>query len=357
MDLLGRTVRKNTSSRAIGVVAIVACVSLLLTACEPDSMLRLLGNERVADTAAAQATDPSGTTGEHSNSGAHAATDAGAGTASDGDADSHAHTTTADDAVRSSGPRVEAPPSSEERTGNFLVKCRFSHREQVDPIVNPGPPGTQSMHLHDFFGNTSTASDSTYASMTAAGTTCVVGGDTAAYWAPTLLDPHGDPVKPEQLYSYYRNRPAAYSATVAFPPDFRLIAGGVDEYPENVWWNCHDDDSETVRYDAPPRCTTSNLTAAIMFPNCWDGVNLDAADHRSHVVYPTGSRCPASHPVKLPDVRYAIHYPKGSGGPGWTLADGTTVPHADFWNTWDQTEFERWLDDCTRVRTCGRVHD
>ena len=28
--------------------------------------------------------------------------------------------------------------------GLFIVNCPFSHRKQVDPIVNPGPSGTPS---------------------------------------------------------------------------------------------------------------------------------------------------------------------------------------------------------------------
>ena len=34
---------------------------------------------------------------------------------------------------------------------NFVVRCGFSHRAKVDPIVTPG--GT-AFHMHDFFGNT-----------------------------------------------------------------------------------------------------------------------------------------------------------------------------------------------------------
>ena len=62
------------------------------------------------------------------------------------------------------------PPSTEAAAGTFIVNCPFSHRKQVDPIVNPGPSGTKSGHMHDFLGNRSVDSNSTYASMTAAAT-------------------------------------------------------------------------------------------------------------------------------------------------------------------------------------------
>jgi len=47
------------------------------------------------------------------------------------------------------------------------------------------------------------------------------------------------------------------------------------------------------------------------FPTCWDGVNLDSPDHKSHVAYPskgtfesTNWECPDSHPVRLPQILY-----------------------------------------------------
>src|SRR5918998_5144710 len=93
----------------------------------------------------------------------------------------------------------KAPASSaqeEAPTGaNFVVQCGFSKQAQVDPIVNPGEPGTpeaKAHHLHDFFGNTTTDSNSTLESLRAGGTTCPTPetlppgedaplGDTAAY--------------------------------------------------------------------------------------------------------------------------------------------------------------------------------
>jgi len=46
--------------------------------------------------------------------------------------------------------------------------------------------------------------------------------------------------------------------------------------------------------------------------SCWDGKNLDSADHKSHISYPasgtmeSGGPCPASHPVKIPQVMYEV---------------------------------------------------
>ncbi len=59
----------------------------------------------------------------------------------------------------------------------------------------------------------------------------------------------------------------------------------------------------------PNRNCPNGLRAQIFFPSCWDGENLDSADHRSHMAYPTGpahdnGRCPESHPVHLISIFY-----------------------------------------------------
>jgi hypothetical protein len=52
---------------------------------------------------------------------------------------------------------------------------------------------------------------------------------------------------------------------------------------------------------------------------CWDGKNLDSPDHKSHVAYPsngpatftgssTGGNCPATHPVKIPQIMLEVCY-------------------------------------------------
>jgi len=48
---------------------------------------------------------------------------------------------------------------------NFVVRCGFSHRAQVDPIVDFGKT---AHHMHDFFGNTTTSANSTLESLRAA---------------------------------------------------------------------------------------------------------------------------------------------------------------------------------------------
>ena len=68
--------------------------------------------------------------------------------------------------------------------------------------------------------------------------------------------------------------------------------------------------SDTVDIPASPSCKMIRQT--IIFPTCWDGENLDSADHKSHVAYPSSGTfesvgpCPASHPVRLPQLMYEV---------------------------------------------------
>ena len=243
------------------------------------------------------------------------------------------------------------PPSTDSGRGVFKVRCTFSHQRQVDPIVNPGPSGTPSGHLHDFLGNRSTDSNSSYSSMVSAGTTCSSIADTAGYWSPSLIGPDGKLVQPRTMFAYYRNKPVKYGTTMSFPKDFRLIAGGVGSFP-NAGWSCEQDAANMI--ESPPDCGSEMLVLHVRFPNCWDGVNIDSGDHRSHVTYADDQRCPSSHPVKVPEIFLHVRYPQGVKAR--ILADGTLAPHADFWNTWQQPALDDLVQRCLRAGVdCGTL--
>jgi hypothetical protein len=250
-----------------------------------------------------------------------------------------------------------------EQPGSFRAVCKLSHQAQVDPIVAPGM--AMSAHQHDFFGNRSTSATSTYATMATATTTCTNVLDLAGYWSPSLVSPTGAVVRPTQAVFYYRNRPTDYGHTVAFPPDFRLVAGGATAFP-NTYWTC-DGDSDTsfsTRRATIPNCgSTGKVKLHVFFPSCWDGQHLDAPDHRSHMAYGLDDHgnvdgtnpdtCPPGYPVKVPQLDFRVLFPVGDAT-GYHLSDGEQLAHSDFWNTWVQSELERLVDACLRAgKSCG----
>ena len=70
----------------------------------------------------------------------------------------------------------------------------------------------------------------------------------------------------------------------------------------------------------------------LIFPQCWDGVNLETND-QSHVAYAPGCDddihcfalpCPALHPVKIPEINLFLEVKNYDGG-AHVFGDGTDV--------------------------------
>ncbi len=247
-------------------------------------------------------------------------------------------------AVAAAAAVAATPPGSgpQGRAGQFVVECAWSHSSFDDPIVHPRHSGAS--HRHDFFGNTTTAAGSTYEELLASPTSCQQRLDTAAYWAPSLLAVDGRPVVPIAATAYYRVGAGVDPLTVAaYPPDLRMLGGGS---AASAGWTCRAGSGRSV---APPPCAaTTGLRLAVLFPDCWDGMHTDSADHRTHVATSDPAGCPDSHPVPIPQLELVIDY--GDVDPaGLALSSGpVTAAHADFWNAWDQAKLESEVELCLR---------
>ena len=239
---------------------------------------------------------------------------------------------------------------------NFVSSCTFSHSAPDDPIVFFGQPGAS--HDHSFVGNTSTSASSTLASLLATGTTCHRPADTAAYWMPTLLV-DGRPVMPNHAQIYYRR--ATTRHVEAFPPGFRMVAGDAQATSPQArrvtFWNCGVLGGVRAAMGVPtcPNARRAGLRLHVTFPSCWDGKNLDSANHQSHVAYPVRGQCPSRYAHALPQISLIYRYPT-TGGAGVTLASGGQFSgHADFFNAWRQSDLQALVDGCLNaLRHCQR---
>jgi hypothetical protein len=239
---------------------------------------------------------------------------------------------------------------------SFISVCGFSHQAFDDPIVYPGRPGLS--HNHTFVGNTSTDASSTLATLRAQGTTCRRRGDTAAYWAPTLLV-QGALQIPVVAEIYYRR--LADAKLKPFPPGLKMIAGNsLAVAPQSIlvtYWDCGDL-SDVPRNGAVPPCLAgSTLRLRVNFPDCWDGKHLDSANHRSHMAYSAGGRCLRGHPVAVPAISLIYRYvmPSVANPTDIYLASGGQYSgHADFINSWNQAALKKLVNTClNRYRHCG----
>ena len=243
-------------------------------------------------------------------------------------------------ATAAAQPRREMPRGPL-HDGIFLSVCLPSHVAKDDPIVHPGEPGAS--HQHEFFGNTTTDASSTYPSLRAGTTTCRIAADKAGYWVPTLYV-DGVRVAPIRVNAYYL-RGRGPGTTAAFPAGLKVVAGdGEATTPQSTditGWKCSGIQATGLKAD-PVACPAgSHEVLVIRFPDCWNGKDLDSADHKSHLAYRVGRTCPAGYPVRIPRLSLNVHYDLTSTET-LTLASGSIYSaHADFFNAWTQPVLAR----------------
>ena len=208
-----------------------------------------------------------------------------------------------------------------------------------------------------FFGNETTSASSTYATLQAGASNCDQQLDTAAYWVPALYD-NDVLVQPTKSVAYYRPGVGVDPTTLQpYPPGLMIIAGNAGaEQPQSaavVAWTCG---VGIERNALPPTCSASRpLRMLITFPDCWDGVHVDSADHRSHMAYSSGGVCAASHPVPVPQLQFSVAYEFSGDPASLSLGSGDIITgHADFFNSWNQAKLTSEIKICLQRKVvCG----
>lgn len=254
-----------------------------------------------------------------------------------------------------------AVPGHVVRVPEFNATCTYSHSKPDDPIVLPGLPGAS--HMHSFFGNKSTDAFSTTQSLlTNKPTSCTPAEDLSAYWIPSLYE--GDKaVEAEGMIVYYGSRLPDPSATVPFPEGFRMIAGDAKAQTPTPagstgqYW-CSGEGGEIGRSadgNWPVCAPKAHLTHQLVFPDCWDGKNLDSPDHKSHVAFTYDGKCSGAYPVAIPNLSFVVSYPTSGSSAGFRLASGMASSiHGDFFNAWDNAALGHRVKDCiTQKAKCN----
>lgn len=266
-------------------------------------------------------------------------------------------------------------PSSE---GSFRMTCELSHMAFVDPIVYPG--ASNQSHLHMFFGNTGVTPSSTAASVRTSGNGTCAGGtvNRTGYWVPALFDVRtSEIIQPAAATIYYKTGFNVEPSSIRSIPDGLVMIAGdprnvgqpqvINQLPV-VTWEC--EQTPTTHTGAIPSCPVGDIVRLVInFPQCWDGVRLDAPDHKAHMAYPeyrsdARSRCPASHPVMLPIITEIFRWPvqAGANPAFWRLTSdmypittrGGFSAHADWMNGWSSAELETIVTRCLQAsKDCG----
>ncbi|KAI0034083.1 hypothetical protein K488DRAFT_27912, partial [Vararia minispora EC-137] len=246
----------------------------------------------------------------------------------------------------------------------------------IDPIVSPG---RQSSHGHTIMGGSNIGLSSTFKDMVASDcTTCKVNDDKSAYWIPQLYYEFSNKtyasVDHGGMLVYYLQRGGSNETIKAFPDGLRMLAG--NPYLRNNTNTVESSAISCIDYNVPHSETPGfdvttcpdGLRAQVFFPSCWDGVNLDSSDHKSHMAYPSGMNngyCPSSHPVHLISIFYEVYFSvdpfnKLNNGGRFVLANGDPTGyglHGDFLNGWNSDVLQRAVDTCTNnsgvLEDCG----
>jgi hypothetical protein len=213
---------------------------------------------------------------------------------------------------------------------------------------------------------------------------CKVKQDLSNYWVPTLYfqHPNGSVTNVPQVGGgliYYLQRsdpkdPEFSSGLLAFPKGFRMLAG-------NPFLRSFKDTLEQKAisfaclgvpgpetHSIPNTNCPSGLRAQVFFPSCWDGVNLDSPDHKSHMAYPSrvdSGFCPPSHPKRFISLFYEVLWDIDKFSDQWhgnshpfvfSTGDQTGFGyHGDFVNGWDVPVLQKAITQCTS--NSGRIED
>ncbi|KAF2110505.1 hypothetical protein BDV96DRAFT_667542 [Lophiotrema nucula] len=275
--------------------------------------------------------------------------------------------------------------------------------ERTDPLVNPGMKYTP--HLHQIVGGNSfnvTMDPSADPAQKSTCTSCSFVQDKSNYWTAVMFfkhkngsyirvpqvgngGPQGKLINKGGLDVYY----IPSGKVTAFQKGFRMLAGVASNTDankvakSNICHRCWTSTSEATFVGGAP-CSGSDtveipsatnckmIRQTIIFPTCWDGVNLDSPDHQSHVAYGQGSgangggACPSTHPKKLPQIMYELMWNitsfdasmrPASGNPFvYSMNIGGAAAHGDYVFGWEGDSLQKAMDNgCTLNQACPKA--
>ncbi|MEP7346739.1 MAG: DUF1996 domain-containing protein [Gemmatimonadaceae bacterium] len=270
-------------------------------------------------------------------------------------------------------PTVTAPVPAN-FSGAFRTQCSLSKYAFDDPIVYPGSAGAS--HLHMFFGNNGVNANSTSQSLMTTGNSTCRGGilNRSAYWMPAMYDTrNGATIVPDEATIYYKTGYNMNPASIKpAPTGLSMIVGDKtsSSMQQHIEWGCANK-FINPQGSVPTTCGAGGaVRLTLIFPQCWDGQNLNSPDHKSHMAYPIYrnwpqvSSCPPTHPVPIPEITEHFDFPVSStANPSyWRLSSdmysmampGGFSAHADWMYGWDPNTMNTFVTMClNKSLDCG----
>ncbi|MGW1724671.1 DUF1996 domain-containing protein [Streptomyces sp. NPDC002306] len=194
-------------------------------------------------------------------------------------------------------------------TGTFVTKCGVNangNHNTDNVIVAPGVTNG-AHHLHDYVGNQSNDAFANNDKFAAAESTCQNQQDKSSYYWPVIrlqngtqdFDQNNDGggkegnvgkiLVPKQAEIKFVGSPKA--KVVAMPQFLRIITGDAKTTTNglanaNAHWSCTGFENKVQLTQQYPICPRgSSVVRTFAFQSCWDGQNVDSANHRTHVAF------------------------------------------------------------------------
>ncbi|MEU4932614.1 DUF1996 domain-containing protein [Streptomyces yokosukanensis] len=209
-------------------------------------------------------------------------------------------------------PNVQGKPQNtgNASTGTFTTRCGVNANQNHNSdnvIVAPGVTNG-AHHVHDYVGNQKVNAFSSNQTFLQGGSSCQNRNDLSAYYWPVIRLQDGTQEKDanadgggkdlnvgrilvaQQAQIKYVGSPA--SKVVAMPQFLRIITGDAKAFTNgtanaNAHWSCTGFENKVQLTTQYPICPQgSKVVRTFAFQNCWDGQNIDSANHRTHVAFP-----------------------------------------------------------------------
>ncbi|NJP99698.1 DUF1996 domain-containing protein [Streptomyces zingiberis] len=206
-------------------------------------------------------------------------------------------------------PNVQNPENQgNASTGKFTTACgtnenRIFNSDNV--IVAPGV-SNGAHHMHDYVGNQANDAFASDEVLAQGATTCANQEDLSTYYWPVIRDltagdeadvnePGGGQdgnvgkiIQPAEVTLDFVGSPVG--EVVEMPRFLRIITGDAKSFTNgnanvNSSWSCTGFEDRQIE-DKYPLCPEgSQVVRKFEFQSCWDGQNIDSANHRDHVAF------------------------------------------------------------------------
>ncbi|MFI1753012.1 DUF1996 domain-containing protein [Streptomyces sp. NPDC020571] len=285
---------------------------------------------------------------------------------------------------------VRASRQKQASTGSFATSCGVNAEGLFNSDNLIAAPGVSNgaHHFHDYVGNQANDALASDDDLAAGATSCADQGDKSSYYWPVLRLQNGTAEQDAQSPGGGIEGNAGEIVTPAevtltfegnergkvteMPRLLRIITGDAKAFVNgntnaNASWSCTGFEDRQLK-DKYPLCPSgSDVVRTFTFQSCWDGRNIDSANHRTHMAFAAADgSCPEGFravPRLVQRVVYDVAAPSLEDG-------GRTVPlfavdsfpeqlhkpvtdHSDFINVFDEDLMREMVECINLGRECG----